>query len=319
MSGIGVVLNPHSKKYKRNPAKAKHMAFIVGDKASCKETEDLDDLRRVAEGFKTRDIDILAISGGDGTTHCTLTTFIQVYGDKPLPKIVFLKGGTLNTVASTLGFRGSPETILSNLLVQYHEDKPFKTVDATLMKINEEYGFLFGIGVIYNFMDIYYNNGDPSAMHALNTLVRAIVSALGNGKFARAMFDRFDAEVVVGGHKWPYANYSAVYAGTINQLGLNFRTFYLVDTNPGKFHAIGFSLPPRNVLAYVPSMYRGKPSGCPNLLEEAESEMTIKLKAPLAYTIDGDMKPPTDFFHITCGPKLTVMVPEWNLFSFFPR
>ena len=100
MPGIGVILNPYSRKYKNNPEMAKHMGFIVGDKASCKATEDLADLRRVAEEFKTRDIDILAINGGDGTIHCTLTTFLNVYGNKPLPKIANLFTNTLIVIES---------------------------------------------------------------------------------------------------------------------------------------------------------------------------------------------------------------------------
>ena len=124
MPGIGVILNPYSKKFKKDPNRAKHMGFIVGDKASCKETEDLDDLRRVAEEFKTRDIDILAINGGDGTNHCTLTTFLQVYREKPLPKIALLRGGTLNTVARSVGVKGRSEDILSNLLVSSTPAKP---------------------------------------------------------------------------------------------------------------------------------------------------------------------------------------------------
>lgn len=308
MPGIGVILNPYSRKYARNPQKAKRMGFIVGDKASCKETEDLEDLRRVAEEFKTRDIDILAISGGDGTNHCTLTTFINVYGDKPLPKIALLRGGTLNTVANTMGVKGSSEGILSNLLVKYHEDIPFETRQAMLTKINDEYGFIFGMGVLFNFMDHYYRSENLSPTHATGTLIHSVFSAIGNGLFARKMFDRFDGEVTVNGKRWPFANYSALYTGSINQIGLNFMVYYLTDKNPDMFHAAGFSLPPRNVLTYVPRMYLGKPSGCPNMIEEAATEMIIKLKKPLPYTIDGDMKPASDTFHITSGPKLTVLV-----------
>ena len=309
MGGIGVVLNPFSRKYKNNPSRKKQMGFIVGDKASYKETEDLDDLKRVAEEFKTRDIDILALSGGDGTNHCTLSTFIQVYGEKPLPKIALLRGGTLNTVASTYGIHGSPEGLLSSLLVKYHEDVPFETKEALMMNVDGEYGFIFGLGVIYNFMDAYYREGVPSPTMAAWTLIRSIASAMINGSFARKMFERFDAEVTVNGKKWPFANYSALYSGSINQLGFNFRVFYLVDTHPDQFHAIGFSLPPRNVLPYVPAMYLGKPSGSPNVVEEPAREMIIRLEKPLPYTINGDMRPPRDTFHITAGPKLTLLIP----------
>ncbi len=308
MSGIGVILNPNSKRYKKNPDDMKRMGFIVGDKASCRATENMEDLRCVAEEFKSRDIDILAISGGDGTNHCTLTTFIHVYGEKPLPKIMFLRGGTLNTVASSMGTRGNTEKILSNLLVKYHEDLPFETREATLMKINDEYGFIFGMGVVYNFMDDYYKHAALNPLMAAWTLAKSIGSAVCNGPFARKMFDRFDAEVIVNGKKWPFANYSALYSGSINQLGLNFRVFYLTDKYPGQFHAIGFSTPPRNILRYVPLMYLGRSAGCPDLVEEIAEEMVIRLQKPLPYTIDGDMKPPCETFRVTRGPSLTVLV-----------
>ena len=136
MPGIGVVLNPFSKKYKTDPNKLDQMAFIIGDKASYRPTEDLEDLRRVAESFKTRDIDVLAVSGGDGTIHVTLTTFLRVYGDKPLPRVTFLRGGTLNTIAATLGVKGSTESIMSSLLMRYHEDREFKVEKLRLMKIH---------------------------------------------------------------------------------------------------------------------------------------------------------------------------------------
>ena len=307
MAGIGVVLNPHSKRYRKNPEKLKRMGFIVGDKGSFSPTNDLHDIRRVAQEFKDRDIDILALSGGDGTNHVTLTTFINVYGDKPLPKIAFLRGGTLNTIAAACGIYGSPEKILANLLYKYHEDEPFETTEVDMMKINDHYGFIWGCGVIYRFMAAYYGGGFPSPARAAGTLAKAIGSAIINGPFACKMFERMDAEVTVNGQKWPFRNYSAIYAGSVEQLGLNFRVFYLAK-DAGTFHAIGFSLPPRNVLRYVPLMFIGRPSGCPDLVEERATSMTVQLAEPVSYTIDGDMHPPTDRFEIRIGPRLTVIV-----------
>ena len=72
MPGIGVVLNPYSKRYRNNPEKLNRMAFIVGDKGTFASTNSLNDIHRVAEEFKKREIEILALSGGDGTNHRTL-------------------------------------------------------------------------------------------------------------------------------------------------------------------------------------------------------------------------------------------------------
>ncbi len=306
MPGIGIILNPHSKKHKKDPDRMERLAFIVGDKGSCKQTTDMGDLRRVAEEFKTRDIEILGIGGGDGTNHVTLTAFLKVYGEKPLPKITFLRGGTLNTLATACGIKGSPEKILSNLIYKYHEDEPFQIKEMDIMEINGDYGFIFGTGVIYRFMHAYYENGSPSPLHAGYTLTRAISSALFNGEFSRKLFERYAAEVTVDGKKWPFKNYSALYAGAVNQLGLGFKVFHY-STEPKKFHAIGFSLPARNVLRYVPAMALGKPTGCDELIEQAASEMILKFEEPQPYTIDGDMLSPASEIIVRNGPRLKII------------
>ncbi len=307
MPGIGVVLNPHSKRYRKNPEKLKRMGFIVGDKGTFAPTKDLQDIRRVAEEFKEKNVDILALSGGDGTNHVTLTTFIHVYGEKPLPKITFLRGGTLNTIAFSCGIFGSPEKILSNLLYKYHEDEPFETIEIDIMKINNKYGFIWGCGLIYNFMAAYYRQGNPSPSQAAWTLARSIGSALVNGRFACKMFERMDAEVSVDGKTWPFKNYSAIFSGSIEYLGLGFRVFYLAP-EPRRFHAIGFSLPPRSVLRCIPKMFVGRPSGSPDLIEGPASEMLVQLAEAKPYTIDGDMHPPVSRVEIRTGPRIKVIV-----------
>lgn len=306
MPGIGIVLNPHSKKHKKDPDRMKNLAFIVGDKGSCKETSDLGDLHRVAEEFKTRDIEILAIGGGDGTNHVTLTAFIKVYGEKPLPKITFLRGGTLNTLAVACNIKGTPERILSNLIYKYHEDVPFQIKEVDIMNINGAYGFIFGTGVIYRFMDEYYR-GTPSPLRAFNTLSRSIGSALVNGPFACKLFERYEAQVQVDGKAWPFKNYSALYAGSVDRLGLNFRVFHYSDV-PGNFHAVGFSLPPRNVLKNVGKMYAGKPTQDENILESPAATMEIRFSEPQGYIIDGDRLPPVSEIVVKTGPRLKILV-----------
>lgn len=307
MPGIAVVLNPHSKRYRKSPHKMGTMGFIVGERGDFKATQNLSDIHVVAEKSKDNKIDILALSGGDGTNHRTLTTFIEVYKNQPLPKIALLRGGTLNTIAASCGIWGSPEKILMNLIYKYHSGEPFKTVPLYPMCINGSYGFIWGLGAVYRFMEAYYKGGIPSPPRAVWTLIHTVGSAIVNGRFASEMFARIDGEVIANGHTWPYENYSAIYAGSVSQLGFNFRVFYHAG-KPNVFHGIGFSLPPRNVLRYVPRMYLGKPSGCPDLFEEPCQEMEVRLKKPQGYTIDGDMYEPEDRFRITPGPILEAIV-----------
>jgi diacylglycerol kinase family enzyme len=283
------------------------MGFIVGDRGSFQISDDLHDLRRVAEQFKTRDVDILAIGGGDGTNHVTLSTFIDVYGEKPLPQLTFLRGGTMNTLANACRIKGSPEKILSNLIYKYHEGEPFETAETDLMQINDKYGFIFGCGLVYRFLEAYYRGATPSPPKATYLLSRAILSALVNGKFARDLFARFDAEVSVDGKKWPFKNWSAIFAGSIPIMGLKFKVFHF-SQELQKFHAIGFALPPRNVLRHIPRMYMGQPSPSDEIIESPAGEMLIETAEPIPYTIDGDMLPPQKKLRIRVGPRLKILV-----------
>lgn len=309
MSGIGVILNPYSKKYKKQPEKLRHMAFIIGDKASYRPTTDIDDLYRVIEDFKSRDIEILAISGGDGTIHCTLTALIKIYGEKPLPRVSLLRGGTLNIIASTMGIKGNNEKLMSKLLIRYHEGPEKMAVKKLrLMKINEEYGCIFGIGFVYRFMEEYYKNFSLSPFMAVQTTFWMVMSALFNGKKTQNVFAPFEAKVMVNGKAWVFNTYTGVLAGSIRQIGLECDAFRHMLTQNEKFHAMGMNLTARELLPHIRKIYFGKPLNCPDVLDEPADTMEIFLNQPMGYTIDGEMLPPTDKFRISVGPEILVLV-----------
>src|SRR6202044_3153267 len=120
--------------------------------------------------------------GGDGTNHVTITGFLGVYAPGkatigadacPLPPVAFLRGGTMNTVANSVGVRhDKPEGLLGRLLRAYAERavSPLANVERHVMRIAgrdagpggdaTKYGFLFGTGVVYGFLAEYYRNGD---------------------------------------------------------------------------------------------------------------------------------------------------------------
>ncbi|HEY8078992.1 MAG TPA: diacylglycerol kinase family protein, partial [Labilithrix sp.] len=76
--GIGVVFNPRSGRNVRDPRAAGRLARALGDNGVVRETKSIDELYRVAEDFRKLDIDVLGISGGDGTNGVTITGFLDV-------------------------------------------------------------------------------------------------------------------------------------------------------------------------------------------------------------------------------------------------
>src|SRR4029077_4419067 len=143
------------------------------------------------EDFRKVEIDVLAISGGDGTNHVTLTGFLDVYSGAVMPRVALLRGGTMNTVANSVGVgHGRPEGLLARLV---REDAKrgaveLENVERYVMRVaprqggKNDFGFLFGTGVMRGFLAEYYRGGQPSPLAALTTLARAVGSALVGGE-----------------------------------------------------------------------------------------------------------------------------------------
>ncbi|MBI5300481.1 MAG: hypothetical protein HY877_09375 [Deltaproteobacteria bacterium] len=308
MPGIGVILNPYSRSNRKNPNRAEKLGFIVGDKGSCHATKDISDVEILAREFKERKIEILGISGGDGTYQKTLTIFIKVYGETPLPNIAFLGGGTMNNIVGYLGIRGTPEIILSQLIYRYHQDTPFKLVDCPVLKVNEMYGFLFGNGLLYRFLKDFNKVVGPTKWTALSMLFTEICHSLFHTKRGTELSERIEADVLIDGVPWPFKNYVTIFAGTIETLGFNFRALYRTCREPGRFQMIGFSMPPRQIILTFPKILMGKKVNSEHFLDTMASEVLIKTKEPQGYMMDGELYSPVSEVRISLGSTLKIIV-----------
>ena len=153
MAGIGLVVNPNAKKNKNLHGIEDTFARLLGDLGIVRVTKKPDEISEVAREFLDREIDILVVSGGDGTCHLTLTKFIPVYGSIELPLIVHTRSGTMNTVANSLnGIKGTPEKIVSTVVGKYRRSEPFTLTERNILKANGWYGFIIGSGLSANFI-----------------------------------------------------------------------------------------------------------------------------------------------------------------------
>jgi diacylglycerol kinase (ATP) len=319
---IGVVLNPRSRKNQRNPRAALRLARALGDHGIVREVHSLDDLHRTAEDFKRLDIDVLGISGGDGTNHVTITGFLNVYAPSPIPQLAFLRGGTMNTVANSVGVRrGAPEGLLGKLIRSYAEraSLPLANVERHVMRIGPAgrgngdlatYGFLFGTGVVYGYLAEYYKNGDPSPLVAAKTLARGIGSSFVGGETIRRMAAPFRGSVSFDdGTRWESRDYLSVAAGTIDQIGLNFRPFYRYAERRNAFHILGITASAFQFVLDLPRIQRAEPMR-PGRTREAVTDRAIVRGQDgiMRYTIDGDLHETKGELEVCIGPRVKIVV-----------
>src|SRR5262245_44465623 len=96
-----------------------------------------------------RGVDALVIVGGDGTLPHTLTPLLHRFDPAGLPPFVPTLGGTVSTVAHSLGARGTPERTLAALLAGELREHRRAVLRAAADGGEPHFGFLFvnGVGV----------------------------------------------------------------------------------------------------------------------------------------------------------------------------
>jgi hypothetical protein len=342
MPGIGVIFNPRSGRNLRDPRAAGRLARTLGDRGVIREAASIDELYKVAEDFRRLDIDVLGISGGDGTNGTTITGFIDVYQGNALPQIAFLRGGTMNTVANSVGVRrGRPEGLLDRLCRAYvaRAARPLANVERYVMCLRGEgarppsragdmngggspasvncpplatkYGFNFGTGVVYGFLSEYYAYGQPpNPVVAAKTLLRGVGSAAVGGEMIRRMAEPFRGSVEFpDGTAWPERDYLAIAGGTVDQIGLNFRPFYRYAEEPDSFHILGIHTSPMGFVRQLPRIWRAAPMQPGRTYEAVTARATIRSpRVPIRYMVDGDLHECGGPLHVSIGPRVRLIV-----------
>jgi len=310
MAGIGIISNGKSKKNKKYPHRVNELRYILGNNGIVRQTNTIDELYEAAKEFKEKEIDILCINGGDGTNHVTLTAFVQVYKDTPLPKVAILRAGTMNTVATSLNIYGKSSDILLNIIKKYNSGEPFNITKRNLLKVNgDQYGFIFGNGVIYNFLKVYYKEEDKSPLSAAVLLMKSVVKGIYNKK--DPLFKKVVVEVEEDGDVvWRHNHFLTIGAMTVREIGLGFVTAPRALEDPKKFQIFAVKTGALGVVKSFPNMLLLRRGLIKNTVEEKVlDKVTIKsLKGPIAYTIDGDMHSPVQNLTIETGPRLEMII-----------
>ena len=306
MPGIGLITNPRSRANKRDPSKPRKLGYLIGSHGVAEATQSLDDLYRVSEEFKKERIDILGISGGDGTLHHTLTALIKTYGEEPLPLVAILRGGTMNTIANSLNIRGDTPQLLFELVDKYRCGKmqSFDVFERPLLQIGDKFGFIFGTGIIYNFLHEYYATGNPSPPVAAQVLGRIIASAMVEGELSKRVYRRFHARIVADGDEWARQDFTTVAASVVDQIGLGFKPFYRCNDRPGYFALVGIHTSALGFVFDLPRIHMGKPMRRDKVIDAIAKEATFYSDDKIEYIIDGDAYEQAKELTLRTGPRL---------------
>ena len=312
MGPIGVVVNPTAGYHRRHPEVSARLSRRVGSQGLVAESRSLEETEEIARRFFDAGIEILAISGGDGSLTHTLTPFRRVYGETPLPQIVTLRGGTMNTIPNGIGVvRRRPEAILDRLLDARDSGAALVTRRIGTVEANGQVGFLALLGSPPKFLREYYRRGNPhpTPWTAVETLVTLASSALIGGTLSRWVTEPVRLGIEVDGLEWLEVPRIALGAATVPEVGLGFAPFYRYDEDPTRFHFLSFQCSPIRFIWEMRRILFGRPTAASVTEETLASRIFMRgIDSMIDYTVDGELFE-EESLEILAGKPIDVVLP----------
>jgi diacylglycerol kinase (ATP) len=314
---IAVLVNPRSRANRRNPKIAAEFQAILGASGRVYAPRSLEELAQVAGELRLAPPTMLGVHGGDGTLHKTVTALVRAFGDQPLPPIAALCGGTMNVVASSLGVRERPHTFVQQLAEAARTGQPPETLRRRCIKVDSQYGFIFGNGLMANFLNEYYAPGGYGPGRAIWLLLRLLGSAVIVGPFMRRVFHRFRGVVKVDGVPISWPDFVTVGAATVREVGLGFKLIHRADDDPERFGVIAIHAGPLALIPDFPAVHAGRGIAPSRAYSAVASTLEIEpVEDVMAYTIDGDLYRKDRVsgpLRISVGPAIDFIKPQRGL------
>jgi len=306
MGIVAVITNPNAKRNRKERDRFEKLESIVGNDGIVLETPIPEDIQPVADALVKKNIDLLCICGGDGTMQHTLSAFIRAYDGAFPPAFLPLRGGTMNTIGKNVGLKGSAEENLARIMDRWRKKVPFETVRRDLMCVNDKYCFLFGIGVVANFLDVYYSGNYDGVRQAIDVIIKAIPSIIFKIGMYDDLFRRVKLRVTVDGDPVPIFDYLGVLAATVAEVGVGFKPLYRAEEQDGTYHILFSGFRPIDLLKELHRFYLGKPLQSKPFFDTLAQHTIIESDETFRYMADGEIYQDKKL-EITVGPPIRIV------------
>ncbi len=272
-------------------------------------TSDLNAIEEVAREFAAARVDIVAVCGGDGSHFRTLSALRRAYAGGDLPLFLPLRAGTMNYIARSIGcMRGGPEHVLAHVVHDYKHGRTHDIVERQLLIVNDDHaGFVFGCGVVVNYLSLYYSEPKPGPVTATRLLLRLVGSAMSGTSLVRGVFRRVTADIDCDEERVPFRTFTVILGGTVTHIALGFKPMYLAARKRDHFHLLAGPIGPLGLARKIVRFRRGFPLEEPEFYDNLARQVTIQFAAPTRFMMDGDILDPVQSLTIRTGAVLSMI------------
>jgi diacylglycerol kinase family enzyme len=308
---IDVIANITARLYRSRPGLLDEMRRVAGSRAEVHPTASVDELDAVCARIAERGTSLVILSGGDGSFMAGVTSLARAFGERDLPRIALLPGGTVATVARNFGMRGDPRALLSKLLASRSSLQTTKRATLRVRESSgdggrERIGFIFGTGLVARFFDVYYANGARGYAEAARICARVFVESFVDGPFARQILDPLPCTIEVDGRPLAPSRFSLVCAAVVRDLGIGMRVNYRAGEDLSRPHLVASSLPPRSLGPRAPFVLMGQRIGGRDHFDDLVGSFVVRFSPEGPYVLDGDVMRAAEVT-VSAGPSLDVV------------
>ncbi len=188
---VGVLINPLSGKNRQGSA-TRLQAIGEHPDVLLQMVQTPQDVYDSLIDFARRKVNILVISGGDGTIQAVLTVLFHHHPFTIQPQLIVLEGGTTNMIAGDVGILGNQVRAMSRIIEWVQTSNTNVTCEQrSVLRLSVpghevKYGMFFGAACISQGVQYYQSNLHNNRLHGLPgicmTLVRFLWALIGHHK-----------------------------------------------------------------------------------------------------------------------------------------
>ena len=259
-------------------------------------TRDSDELDDALARLRALGVEHVVLVGGDGTVGGTLTPLVEAWGEGPLPRVSLVAGGTVNTIAHSLGAHASAEQVVQRIL----EDVPPR-LDSVRPLVRAEpdtgptrAGLIFANGVAARWLERYYEGDELGPVAAAALVGRIASSAIFRTRLARQLFDPRSIQISIDGVRLDDAHeFTVAGASSVRDIGLGFKPFLSAGTDLERFHFLHSAASATRLSVELPALRMGIHGRRSCLRHHAARRVELRFGTPEPWSMDADLYPPT--------------------------
>lgn len=298
MTKIGLISNPHSRRNRLGLAEVETMVRGRPDVVHRRLGVDAD--VAILTDFARREVDVLAINGGDGTVQRLLTILLGELNLEQPPPIAVLAGGTTNLIAGDVGLPGSPARGLRRLLEITARGGLDRCVFRRhVMRVDHldgvapQFGMFLGAGVLAHAISDHAARDTRKRLPGPLTLTLSVMRVLADGlrpQDRRRILRSQSIRLGLDGGPAREARRLLVFVTTLDRLALGTRPYWNQGTAPLRFTSVA-AAPPHLLCASV-RVLAGGGQRLPAEHYGSGSVQRLDLGLTDRVALDGELFPP---------------------------